>query len=61
MHNKCWSKNELDADIERGPHKSAKIEAEFLSKEFVDMINTSQWVILTYSAAQKLPHLHIYI
>ena len=49
----------MDEAVERGPHRSAKLEANFLHSEFVDMIQNAQWVILPYSIAQNLPNLHI--
>ena len=59
MHTKDWDAKKLDEAVARGPHQSAKLEADFLSTEFVDMINKSQWIILPYSVAKKLKHLHI--
>lgn len=55
MHDKAWDKKKLDLAVERGPH----IEQDFLAHEFSDMINNSQWIILPYSVAKKLPHLRI--
>ena len=59
VHNEKWDKTKLDSAVERGPHQSAKLEIEFLSKEFFDMINNGQWIILPYSVAQKLEHLQL--
>jgi len=59
IHNKKWTSKKLDEAVERGPHKSAKLEIEFLSQEFFDMINNGQWVVLPYSVAKKLDHLQL--
>ena len=59
MHTEAWDNEKLVEAVARGPHQSAKLEADFLSNEFVDMINKSQWIILPYSIAKKLKHLHI--
>ena len=38
----------------RGPHKSCYEYLTFLQKEFIDMINKQQWIILPASEAMKL-------
>jgi hypothetical protein len=52
-----WSQERLEEALKRGPHKSANEHVQFLTEEFVDMINKEQWVILPYDSVKDLPGL----
>ncbi len=52
-----WSRQDIEKALHRGPHKSCHEYHQFLSEEFIDMINKQQWVVLPYSEARKLPNL----
>lgn len=55
----AWTKSQIRAAIERGPHKSCHEHIDFLKEEFIDMINKEQWIILPYSVAKELPGLRL--
>ena len=54
-----WTRRQVQRALARGPHKSAHQYLDYLEKEFVDMINKDQWVVLPYSDVQHLPGLRI--
>ena len=43
-----WSREERDAAIRRGPHKSAHGEREFLLEEILDFYDQGYWAVLLY-------------
>lgn len=59
FHNTPWSKEKLDAAMERGPHKSANEHVEFLCEDFLDMIDKSQWIILPYDEVKNMKGLRL--
>jgi hypothetical protein len=54
-----WSPGQLQAAIQRGPHKSAYEYQQFLVEEMTDMIKKAFWIVLPFSEAQKLQNLRI--
>lgn len=52
-----WSRNDLDAAIQRGAHRSTLAYSEFLREEFADMVEAGQWLVLPYSWVRDLPGL----
>jgi Reverse transcriptase (RNA-dependent DNA polymerase). len=54
-----WTKEQLDRAMMRGAHKSCQEHLNFLSEEFVDMINKGQWTILPYSVIKELSNLRL--
>jgi hypothetical protein len=54
-----WTPEKLQHALQRGPHKSCQAYHEFLSDEFVDMIQKGQWTILPFSAIKELTNLRL--
>ena len=54
-----WSPERIRQAIARGPHRSCREHIEFLSEEFVSMIQKGQWTILPYSAVKDFIHLRV--
>ncbi|EJK77238.1 hypothetical protein THAOC_00941, partial [Thalassiosira oceanica] len=54
-----WSKEQVDAALQRGAHKSCMDYLGFLEGEFADMIAKAQWVVLPESSVRDLPGLRI--
>jgi len=59
MHTAGRDENSINNAVKLGPHMFAKLHKEFLSLEFIDMINLGQCVILPFSIAKKLTNLHV--
>lgn len=41
-----WSRQRLQAALQRGPHKSALEYQDFLVDEFADMVSNGMWIVL---------------
>ena len=54
-----WSKDQLDACIQRGCHRSATEHADFLREEMSEFIENKFWVVLPYELARELPSLQL--
>jgi hypothetical protein len=54
-----WTADQLQAAIDRGPHKSAFEHHEFLREEMADMIQAGHWTVLPWSVAKHLPGLRL--
>ena len=54
-----WGEEKIREALQRGPHPSAMLHNKFLFNEFISMIHLDQWVVLPYSVAKNLKHLHI--
>jgi Reverse transcriptase (RNA-dependent DNA polymerase). len=54
-----WSPERIRQAIARGPHRSCREHTEFLSEEFVSMIQKGQWTILPFSAVKEFVNLRI--
>ena len=52
-----WTKSQINQALHRGAHKSCHEYVDFLHKEFSDMIEKGQWVVLPVSVAKGLPGL----
>ena len=59
MHDGNWTGRQIKHALNRGPHMSALVHYDFLCEEFIEMINSKQWVILPQSVASKLKTLRI--
>ena len=59
MHDGNWTSKQIKHALDRGPHMSAFLNKDFLCEEFIEMINSKQWVILPQSVASKLNTLRI--
>ena len=59
FHNSSWSQEKLDAAMERDPHKSTSEHVEFLCKDFLNMIDKSQWILLPYDNVKELKGLRL--
>jgi Reverse transcriptase (RNA-dependent DNA polymerase). len=59
LSSKPWSEAKLHQALMRGPHKSCRDYHQFLSDEFVDMINKGQWTILPYSLVKQFTNLRL--
>jgi hypothetical protein len=49
LSTKPWTPNQVEATVRRGPHKSATEYLDFLRTEMAEMIQASQWLVLSYS------------
>ena len=56
LSSKPWSRNQINAAVARGPHKSAKEYVEFLRNEMHDFIRKAFWMVLPYSEISKIDH-----
>mmetsp|Transcript_14147 Transcript_14147/g.26545 ORF Transcript_14147/g.26545 Transcript_14147/m.26545 type:complete len:786 (+) Transcript_14147:1982-4339(+) len=54
-----WSHERIRQAIARGPHRSCREHTNFLTEEFVSMIQKGQWIILPYSAVKDWIHLRV--
>ena len=54
-----WSREERDAAIRRGPHKSAHAEREFLLEEILDFYDQGYWAVLLYDDVRESLDLRI--
>jgi hypothetical protein len=54
-----WSSLQLDAAVQRGPHRSATEHLEFLRTEMADMVKKAIWMVLPYSLVKDLKDLRI--
>jgi Reverse transcriptase (RNA-dependent DNA polymerase). len=55
-----WTIEQLDQAIERGAHRSCVVDhLDFLTEEFVDMIEKGQWTILPCSVVKQLTNLRL--
>ena len=52
-----WTRQQLDAAIQRGSHPSTKEHSVFLRDEMADMVAQGHWLVIPYSQALLLPHL----
>ena len=59
LHSKPWTKTQVQQALHRGPHRSCYDYINFLSNEFIEMINKAQWVVLPFDAVKNLPGLRI--
>ena len=59
MHSTPWTKAQILAAVDRGPHPSANQYADFLTNEFEAMCDKGQWMVLPFSSVQDLPNLRI--
>jgi hypothetical protein len=57
LHSKPWSRAKLLRSLCRGCHRSCLDYIDYLQEEFIDMIQKSQWVLLPFDIASKLPNL----
>jgi hypothetical protein len=54
-----WTRQQIQRALSWSPHESAYEYLDYLTDEFVDMINKGQWIVLPYSAVKHLPGLCI--
>jgi hypothetical protein len=54
-----WTSDQVTCALVQGPHTSSHDYIDYLHKEFIDMINKGQWLVLPYSAIRHLPGLCI--
>jgi hypothetical protein len=54
-----WTCQQLQRASKRGPYRSALQYIEFLCKDFVDMINKGQWMVLPAKDVLHLPGLRL--
>ena len=50
----AWDRSKLKAALARGAHQSCNSHLDFLSEEFVDVINKGQWVVLPAAMTMEL-------
>jgi hypothetical protein len=49
-----WSLEQRDAAILRGAHQSTRTNKSFVRKEFADMVESGQWLVLPYALVRHL-------
>lgn len=54
-----WSLEHLERCIARGPHKSAKDEADFVRNEMADFCDKGFYTVLPFDMVQDLPNLRL--
>ena len=54
-----WSTSRINQAVRRGPHKSCQSQEPFLSSEFSDFVEKSQWIVLPLSTARTIPGLRL--
>ena len=54
-----WNQGQLAAALARGPHPSAKLHAEFVIQEMIDMWHKGQVVLLPANVARQMPQLRL--
>jgi hypothetical protein len=59
MQTPNWTPARLAQAVRRGPHKSCRDQEPFLSSEFSDFVEKSQWIVLPLSVAKTLPGLRL--
>ena len=59
LHTPPWSPDAIKKALIRGAHRSCNEQIEFLSEEFVDMINKEQWVVFPFDRIKHLPGLRL--
>jgi hypothetical protein len=57
LSTKPWTAQQVEAAVNRGPHKSADEYVDFLRNEMVAMIQKGHWIVLPYRLAKKLAKL----
>ena len=55
----AWTPDQIEAALQRGPHKSALEHAQFLWNEFGDMVASSHFVVLPYAEVKHVPGLRV--
>ena len=54
-----WSPEELQASVDRGPHKSAYEYSSFLREDMADMADKGFWVVLPFEEVKNTPGLRL--
>ena len=54
-----WTPHEVQASIDRGPHKSAYEYLDFLREDMADMVDKRFWVVLPFADVKDLQHLRL--
>ena len=54
-----WSQAELEASIQRGPHRSAYEYMEFLREDMADYVDKGMWIVLPYEDVRHTPGLRL--
>ena len=54
-----WTHQQCDAAMERGPHKSAYGEREFVCEEILDFCTQGYWAVLPYTVVRHWKNLRI--
>jgi len=54
-----WTKDRLDAAMERGSHRSAIEHLAFLREDMADYVNAGHWMVLPYSMLRDNPGLRL--
>jgi hypothetical protein len=55
LETKPWSRQRLQAALQRGPHKSALEYQDFPVEEFADMVSNRMWIVLPWTEASEEP------
>ena len=54
-----WTRQQRDAALARGPHRSSDGEREFVAQEMLDFCEQGYWVVLPYDVVADWPDLRI--
>jgi hypothetical protein len=55
----AWSPARIQQALSRGAHRSCRDYTEFLSQEFVEMIQKNQWTILPFSVVKQFKDMRL--
>ena len=59
LHTRPWSRERLQLAVDRGSHRSAKDDVEFVCAEMLDFCDQGFWVVLPLATALTLPDLRL--
>ena len=54
-----WSKERLDAAMDRGPHQSVLQHEDFLEEDLLDMVKKGQWIVLPFDSVRHIENLRV--
>jgi hypothetical protein len=54
-----WTREQCDAAVKRGPHRSAHQYTEFLHQDLFDYVQMGYWTVLPYRSVRHYQHLRI--
>ena len=59
MQTELWGKGQIEAALNRGPHKSSHNGIKFIREEYSDMMDKQQWTMLPVQLVCNKPGLRL--